>query len=1038
MDSGNLPVRKRKTATTTTTAATSKPKKSKSSTTSTAATVANSSSSSSSNSVVSSNTASPEANAEANAEAITGSSLSNGLDLDSFLQMHRMPSGANTVTPTNTRISGGKYMIPDDEYDQFLDIYRRDVVMRPGKYDTLTEAQLAESGPCLIDLDFRFPLSCTERKFTSDHVDDLVGAYIQELMTMYQFDAESQFPIFFMEKAAPNPVAEKNVTKDGIHLIIGIQCDRRMQTILRRRMVDRLRDMWSNDDAFRSQTNAWADVLDESISLGRANWPLYGSGKVGGTPYKLTNIYNVGFYDGHFTLDIVRQVDAVMVATLLPKLSARHRGHPQFFFRSEFAREVVAEELPVSRRLAAPSQNENSNGGLDEVEGLYGFIMNIRDRESLQTTVDEFFRESIPKEYVRWHLIRKYIHLLPESYYGPGSYDKWFRVGMALRNIHHSLLILWIEMSAKLDTFSFSTDIPDMFERWQGYGRNTENGLSERSIAYWCRKDAGESITQQAKDEYEQDYVYQSVGMDDDDYVEDMKFDKTGTTDHDLALTLYQLFTDNYVCTSFTNNIWYKFEKHRWRKIDAGTQLRMEISNTLHLKYNICMNQLKQKLEHIIERDNPGDKYDKDCLQKKMKKLLAICTKCKQTSDKKNIMTESKELFFDKTESFIRNLDSNPYLLCFSNGVIDFKERVFREGRPDDYLTKCTNIKYVPINEERDGAIMQEIRQFMRELFPDRDIHDYMWEYLASTLVGVLPDQTWNMFIGDGQNGKSLLITIMGYILGDYKISVAPNLITDKRAKIGGTATEIVMLKSVRLVIMQEPQPDAEVNEGLMKQLTSGMDTIEGRGLYCAEMEVFKPQFKLVLASNYFMKIKSTDHGTWRRIRVVPFKSLFTANPVSTNHEKPHQFKIDYGLEERCKTWTEVFAAMLVEIAFRKQGKTTDCPSVLAASNAYRESQDYIAEFVSDRLVPDPNGSIRKPDLTREFSAWYEAAYGRSKAPSLKDVQSHLNKKFRWCPTNKVWMGVRIAETYAPEPGGFNTIDPALEENIVMEMYAPV
>jgi hypothetical protein len=43
----------------------------------------------------------------------------------------------------------------------------------------------------------------------------------------------------------------------------------------------------------------------------------------------------------------------------------------------------------------------------------------------------------------------------------------------------------------------------------------------------------------------------------------------------------------------------------------------------------------------------------------------------------------------------------------------------------------------------------------------------------------------------------------------------------------------------------------------------------------------FLPQFKLVVTCNVFMEIKSNDHGTWRRIRAVPFKSLFTKNPTS-------------------------------------------------------------------------------------------------------------------------------------------------------------
>jgi phage/plasmid-associated DNA primase len=54
----------------------------------------------------------------------------------------------------------------------------------------------------------------------------------------------------------------------------------------------------------------------------------------------------------------------------------------------------------------------------------------------------------------------------------------------------------------------------------------------------------------------------------------------------------------------------------------------------------------------------------------------------------------------------------------------------------------------------------------------------------------------------------------------------------------------------------------------------------------------FIPQFKLVVCSNEFMEIKSMDHGTWRRIRVVDF-TLFTEKPASDDPDKPYQYKLD-------------------------------------------------------------------------------------------------------------------------------------------------
>ena len=78
----------------------------------------------------------------------------------------------------------------------------------------------------------------------------------------------------------------------------------------------------------------------------------------------------------------------------------------------------------------------------------------------------------------------------------------------------------------------------------------------------------------------------------------------------------------------------------------------------------------------------------------------------------------------------------------------------------DDYLTKCTKIDYIPI-EKCDPVIIGEINDFMEKLFPVDELRKYMWDHLASTLHGTNVNQTFNMYIGSGRNGKSKLVELM-------------------------------------------------------------------------------------------------------------------------------------------------------------------------------------------------------------------------------------------------------------------------------------
>ena len=72
----------------------------------------------------------------------------------------------------------------------------------------------------------------------------------------------------------------------------------------------------------------------------------------------------------------------------------------------------------------------------------------------------------------------------------------------------------------------------------------------------------------------------------------------------------------------------------------------------------------------------------------------------------------------------------------------------------------------------------------MSQLFPNKDLLSYMWEHLASTLLGTNENQTFNIYTGSGANGKSKLVELMSIILGEYKGTVPITLVTQKRNNI--------------------------------------------------------------------------------------------------------------------------------------------------------------------------------------------------------------------------------------------------------------
>jgi P4 family phage/plasmid primase-like protien len=382
--------------------------------------------------------------------------------------------------------------------------------------------------------------------------------------------------------------------------------------------------------------------------------------------------------------------------------------------------------------------------------------------------------------------------------------------------------------------------------------------------------------------------------------------------------------------------------------------------------------------------------------------------KLRKTNDKNNIMREASELFFDK--DFIANMDTNKYLLCFNNGVVDFRTKTFRDGYPQDYITKTTNVNYSEFNtkDEEMYKISLDINTFMNKLFPIPAQNKYMWDHLASCLIGTNKNQTFNIYHGSGSNGKSMLADLMSHTLGQYKGVVPVNLITDKRVSIGGTSDEIMKLKGIRYAVAQELTKGMKLNEGIMKELTGG-DPIQARGLYC-ESETFYPQFKLVMCTNNLFDIESNDDGTWRRIRRVVYHSKFVDETVLDQYtDLPYVFPKDKSLEEKLPTFAPVFASMLVKRAFETDGIVADCEVVLADSNNYRKGQDHIAAFVAEMICKTDNqkDKVKKAEIANQFKLWFQNEQGSRRTPKGEELYEFMDKKFG--PHKSTgWHGIKI------------------------------
>jgi P4 family phage/plasmid primase-like protien len=917
---------------------------------------------------------------------MTDEMIHNYQDLNELLAKNSTKSKKN-LQPTHTRIPdtklniyGGAYFIPENEMSLFNKFYYESIFVNKKK-EYLTEKQLEHGGCMCIDFDFRYDYNTERRLHTSDHIEDSIVLYLEELKKIYQFDKDQQFDIFIFQKPNINRLEDKSLTKDGIHMLFALQVPFNIQLYIRENIIKVLPEHW--DLPF---INNYESILDEGISKGTTNWQLYGSRKPGHEAYELIQQFQVSFdeTDGEFLMNELNVRDFNMKEHF-EKLSVRYLKNPTFPLKPEFKKQF---ENGIQPKIKRPSSKTKINLLVEDDEDTGISLDQIKTKEDLNKAVKIMLHSFSTNEYELIEL-HNYTQILPEKFYEPGSHLMSRLVAFALKYTDERLFLSWVLLRSKAADFDYNT-ISELYGIWKKITKSNKSNesVTKKSILYWAKQFNLEGYLEVQKESI--DHAMEEC--------------INSQTEYDKAYVLKQMFKDKYVCVSYDKRgAWYVFKNHRWVQ-DRGLSLREAISKPMYDLFSKKSERLNNEWYNYDPTDDRAE-----FIKKKIKIIGEVMFTLKKTNDKNNIMREAMELFYDG--DFIQNMNNKKHLLCFNNGVVDFDKKEFRDGYPDDYITLTTHINYIPFQEmeinEDHKENMNNCLQFMAKLFPDKELNSYMWNHLASTLIGSNKNQTFNVYHGSGSNGKSILTDLMSVTLGEYKGTVPITLVTERRGLIGGTSDEVLKLKGRRYAVMQEPSKGVKLNEGIMKELTGG-DPIQARGLY-AESEIFDPQFSLVVCTNNLFEIDSNDDGTWRRIRKCDFVSKFVDNMKDYEDEPGHIFEKDKSLKEKLPQMAAVFASMLVKKAFETDGIVEDCQMVLAASNEYRKGQDFIAAFVSENIekTTNPKDRIKKTEVASHFKIWFQQEQGNRKMPKGQELYDYMDKKFG-VHKSTGWHGVKI------------------------------
>ena len=982
--------------------------------------------------------------------------MSNSITLKQFLENHRLPNAdRRPASITGMGEAAGKYLIPDENYDQFLDLVNKHLFEDRGRPLNLVE-QPNPNGPkpLTIDLDFRFPKDRSlTHPFQQSHIKAFTEKLTEGLGTFFNISNYEDLRYFVSLRPQAYVDKKSGEIKDGIHIVCpDIILSFEKQGVLRNWMLGQ--DAINRAFEGTSFTNDVSDIYDTSCTR-KQGWFLYGESKPDIPAYTLS--YVLDYTPSSNTWSVLDSFNYDN-RELLELLSVRYK-------LAEDDNEVKSEVKDLYKKL--------SQGGGGPVAPVVPSGLTLEEMETLPNNplVKEAFEEpQVDTNYEEIDIVKQFVRECL-SIKRAEDYTSWLNVGLCLHSISQSqdMFNLWMEFSAK-SSKSEGNDLVKLKRKWDLSMRAEGNGrrLTIRSLRHWAQLDNPIAF----KEIIERDVI---------NYI----LHSTLPTHNHVARLMKRMFQDNYAASiNARSTEWFEFlpEMHRWKKINQGVALRNKISgggNGLEVTDMIAaarqrfktspeftrmeaiasasksLEALQIVLRGLIEKKKnlrdlnkidetrevdvqireaessiemitkKQDLQRADVRDRKFTELADLEGKLHNCGFKDAVMKECQGLFYE--EGFEQSLNTNCYRIGCANGVIHLdaikpnpdrpgemmpmdKDKgdpynFFQPGVPEDYLTfQAGNDmpEYEPIpyiEYDPTDPIQMEIDDFFAKIFPRPELRAWVLKLLASCLEGKNREQCYYTFQGVGGNGKSKLVELMIMTFGDYQSSLQSTALTRARPNSGAANPDIMSIKNKRFIYMQEPDDREPLNTSRMKQF-SGEDAVEARGLF-QDQERFKISGKLFMMCNTLPTINSMDRGTWRRIRLIPFESKFV-NPGDKELGQPNVFPKDMNLNSKLKKWRIPFFSKLVHIyltqyAVNDNGTLEPAPEIVTSeSRKYRDTFDSLNKFCQERcrIDKDSDEQASVSDVWRAYKYWHEAVGGGNKKLAQVEFMKRFNEEF--------------------------------------------
>lgn len=646
--------------------------------------------------------------------------------------------------------------------------------------------------------------------------------------------------------------------------------------------------------------------------------------------------------------------------------------------------------------------------------------LNIIGKDALvksETIIEKFKNMTITETLLK---AEKLLNIISDK--RADEYNDWIEIGWTLFNIgkgSEEAYNLWVKFSERTTKKGFSEK--SCFSLWSGM-KVREDGKGIGSLYRYASEDNKEKYREFIRSEQKKN-IADSIEM---------------PNHADIAAALAKKYDNKFICVGVKERNWYRYENHRWVRDYEGIHIRSKIDDILN-EYTNLIKEYYEENEGEIDYNVSGvsDLQEKvDIINKAKKdrltqvKLIKNAQKwLKTTGNRDNVIKELGSLVEMYDYKFEDKLDKNPYLIHFTNGILDLKQKRLRPGEPTDYVSLTTGYDFEEFKD--DDIDLIECKAHFEKVFPDKSLLEYFYQFCGTLLEGKNKRKTFEVWSGFGHNAKSINLEILKQTLGDYMKSLPTSILINKRTQSSGCTPETSSLNGVRLVIVQETSGDDRINDGVLKEFT-GNDTMYSRGLF-KEGKNFTPFFKFLLICNLLPKLENNDPAIWARVRVLFHESRFSTDEKIVPNTVEEQFKkkifpCDLSFNEKIPLMIKPFMWIIWNkyLDTQRNGFMKEPVKVVEATSNYKKINDFYLQFCDEKIIKvckvdgckheknkcnHKNSVLLLNEVYQVFKGWYDDTYpsSRHNIPPKETAKGEFINKLGTLitPSNK-WYGYRL------------------------------